>query len=75
MSVIVVLIAASLLTAAGFMIAFIWAVKSGQMDDLHTPALRILWDEGKYRKTDPPGKANNLSGKRSKNAGMKDHFR
>jgi cbb3-type cytochrome oxidase maturation protein len=31
---------------AGVMLAlFVWAVKSGQFDDLHTPALRILIDD------------------------------
>lgn len=31
---------------AGVMLAlFVWAVKSGQFDDLHTPALRILVDD------------------------------
>ncbi len=28
-----------------FIIGFIWAVSDGQMDDLKTPALRILNDE------------------------------
>lgn len=31
---------------AGIMLAlFIWAVKGGQFDDLHTPALRMLVDD------------------------------
>jgi nitrogen fixation-related uncharacterized protein len=28
-----------------FLIAFIWAVKSGQFDDDYTPSVRILLDE------------------------------
>ena len=47
MLVIVVLIAASLLVAIGFLAAFLWAVKSGQYDDKYTPSVRILFDEKK----------------------------
>ena len=47
MSVIVVLIGASLLVATGFLIAYLWAVKNGQYDDKFTPSVRILFDEGK----------------------------
>ena len=47
MLVIVVLIAASLLVALGFLAAFLWAVKSGQYDDKYTPSVRILFDEKK----------------------------
>lgn len=45
MSVIVVLIVASVLVAAAFLAAFVWAVRSGQYDDTTTPAHRILFDE------------------------------
>jgi cbb3-type cytochrome oxidase maturation protein len=44
MSVVVVLIGFSLLVAAGFLFAFIWAVKSGQYDDRYTPSVRILFE-------------------------------
>lgn len=47
MSVIVVLIGASLLVATGFLIAYLWAVKSGQYDDKYTPSVRILFDDSK----------------------------
>ena len=47
MSVIVVLIGASLLVATGFLIAYLWAVKHGQYDDKYTPSVRILFDEEK----------------------------
>lgn len=47
MSVIVVLIGASLLVAIGFLIAYLWAVKSGQYDDKYTPSVRILFDDSK----------------------------
>lgn len=45
MKVIFVLIAASLLVAAGFLIAFLWAVRSGQYDDDYTPSVRILFED------------------------------
>lgn len=45
MSVIIILIGFSLLVATGFLIAFIWAARSGQYDDDYTPAVRILFDD------------------------------
>jgi cbb3-type cytochrome oxidase maturation protein len=47
MSVIVILICASILVAGGFLIAFLWAVKNGQFDDKYTPSVRILFDNNK----------------------------
>ena len=44
MSVIVVLIGFSIIVAAGFLVAFLWAVKSGQYDDDVSPSVRILYD-------------------------------
>jgi cbb3-type cytochrome oxidase maturation protein len=44
-SVVVLLIAAGGTVAAGFLCAFIWAVRSGQFDDTSTPAVRVLLDE------------------------------
>jgi cbb3-type cytochrome oxidase maturation protein len=45
MSVVAVLIGFSLLVATGFLVAFLWAVKSGQYDDKQTPAIRMLMDD------------------------------
>jgi cbb3-type cytochrome oxidase maturation protein len=45
MSVIVILILASLSIALLFLAGFIWAVKSGQFDDTCTPSMRILTDD------------------------------
>lgn len=45
MSVIIILIAFSLAIAITFLIAFLWSVKTGQYDDNHTPAIRILFDD------------------------------
>jgi cbb3-type cytochrome oxidase maturation protein len=45
MSVIAVMIGASLMLAGGFLLAFLWAVRSGQYDDRMTPSIRMLFDE------------------------------
>jgi cbb3-type cytochrome oxidase maturation protein len=45
MSVMFILIFFSVTTAVIFLIAFIWAVKTGQFDDDYTPSVRILLDE------------------------------
>ncbi len=37
----------SLLIATGFVIAFVWAINSGQFDDKFTPSVRILFDDTK----------------------------
>jgi cbb3-type cytochrome oxidase maturation protein len=45
MSVLLILIGISLLVALGFLISFLWSVKSGQYDDDQTPAMRMLFDD------------------------------
>ena len=45
MSVLILLIAFSILIAGGFLAAFIWSVKNGQFDDDYTPSIRILFDD------------------------------
>jgi cbb3-type cytochrome oxidase maturation protein len=45
MSVLYVLLPLSLVLAAAAVVAFVWAVRSGQMDDLDTPSLRVLVEE------------------------------
>lgn len=45
MEVMYLLIAFSLILATGFLLAFIWAVRSGQYDDRDTPSIRMLIDE------------------------------
>jgi cbb3-type cytochrome oxidase maturation protein len=45
MSVILILILASLALALLFLGGFIWAVRSGQFEDTCTPSMRILADE------------------------------
>ena len=45
MSVILILILASLVVALLFLAGFIWSVRSGQYEDTCTPSLRVLMDE------------------------------
>lgn len=45
MKIILYLIIISITVAVGFLAAFFWAVKSGQYDDDHTPAMRILLED------------------------------
>ena len=45
MNIILLLILISLIIASGFLIAFFWAVRSGQYDDDYTPSVRILFDD------------------------------
>ena len=50
MSVVYIALPVALLLAIAGVIAFIWATKSGQMDDLETPGQRVLFDDD-----EPPG--------------------
>ena len=59
MSVIILLIIFSVIVATVFLVAFIWAVRSGQFDDTKSPSVRILFDDqeikpdmGKKHKTE-----------------------
>ena len=45
MNILFVLIIISLIVATGFLIAFLWAVKSGQFEDDYTPSVRMLHDD------------------------------
>jgi cbb3-type cytochrome oxidase maturation protein len=47
MSVIYFLIGLGIVVAGGFLVAFIWAVRSGQYDDDYTPSVRMLFDDYK----------------------------
>ena len=50
MNIILVLIVLSLIVAGGFLIAFFWAVRTGQYDDSYTPSVRILFDDDEIQK-------------------------
>ena len=47
MSAMLILIGFSLSVAIIFLIAFLWAVKSGQYKDRYTPSIRMLFDDKK----------------------------
>ncbi len=50
MSVILVLIITSIVVAVVFLVAFFWAVKSGQYDDTYSPSVRMLFEEKTKKK-------------------------
>jgi cbb3-type cytochrome oxidase maturation protein len=54
MIVIFLLLPLSIVVAAGFLTAFIWAVRSGQYEDTCTPSLRLLLEE-QVRKSEKHG--------------------
>lgn len=45
MGVIIVLVLAGLMVSGGFLFAFLWALDSGQYDDVETPAHRVLFED------------------------------
>lgn len=45
MELIFVLLPFALLFAGAAVVLFVWAARSGQFDDLETPAVRILFDD------------------------------
>ncbi|MGE5316016.1 MAG: cbb3-type cytochrome oxidase assembly protein CcoS [Acidobacteriota bacterium] len=63
MSVIALLIGCSIMVAGGFLVSFLWAVKSGQYADKYTPSVRMLFDDapakdgGTHNTTQPGDKA------------------
>ncbi len=46
MSVLLIVLPLALLIVLGAVGAFVWVVRSGQLDDLDTPQHRILGDDG-----------------------------
>ena len=53
MSVIFLLIPLSIVIAACFLAAFIWAVRSGQFEDTYTPSMRMLWEDRGTKPKEP----------------------
>jgi len=51
MTIVYVLVPFALLMGLGFLWLFVWNAKSGQYEDLVTPAVRILMDECEKEKT------------------------
>ncbi len=52
MSTILFMVAISLILSVTFVFCYLWALSSGQFNDLETPALRILEDDFKIRKNE-----------------------
>jgi cbb3-type cytochrome oxidase maturation protein len=46
MLIVVLLIAVSLLIALIFLGVFYWNLRSGQYDDMYTPSVRMLFEDG-----------------------------
>ncbi len=44
MSVIYLVLPLALIIVGGAVLAFVWSAKTGQYDDLETPAVRVLHD-------------------------------
>jgi cbb3-type cytochrome oxidase maturation protein len=53
MNVLYVLVPLAFLLAAAGVAAFRWAVRSGQFDDVETPAVRVLFDDEPALTTPP----------------------
>ncbi|MFN5583202.1 cbb3-type cytochrome oxidase assembly protein CcoS [Gemmatimonas sp.] len=47
MSVIFIVLPLALVIVSAAVWAFVWSARSGQLDDLETPAVRMLRDEGR----------------------------
>ena len=54
MSVLYLVLPVALLLVAGAVAAFAWAAKRGQFDDLTTPAIRALQDDGDIAQEERP---------------------
>lgn len=45
MSILYIVVPLALLIVAVAVVAYLWAVRDGQMDDLETPGVRVIRDE------------------------------
>ena len=54
MSVILVLVAFSVVLAGSFLAAFFWSVRNGQYDDTYSSSVRILFDDDKPEDKNEP---------------------
>ena len=50
MGTIFILIGISIVLAASFLLAFLWAVRSGQYEDDYSPSVRMLFDSDSKNK-------------------------
>ena len=59
MEMIIALICISVVIAGAFLVAFLLSVKSGQYDDLESPAMRILFDNKENTEKEKNGNTGN----------------
>ncbi len=45
MGVVPLLVVCSIIVAGGFLVAFIYASRKGQYDDMETPSIRMVFDD------------------------------
>ncbi|HEY0742081.1 MAG TPA: cbb3-type cytochrome oxidase assembly protein CcoS [Chryseosolibacter sp.] len=45
MTIIIILISISITIAIGFLVSFLWSLRSGQFDDTYSPSVRLLYDD------------------------------
>lgn len=63
MSVLFIAVPVALLLAGSALVAFFWATRGGQLDDLETPPLRMLLDdEPAPRTAEAPGQPRRVDG-------------
>lgn len=63
MTTIYLMIPVTLFIAGGFLLAYIWSVRSGQFEDTCTPAMRMLSDDKPLSPNEPdfnPNKQNKI---------------
>jgi cbb3-type cytochrome oxidase maturation protein len=52
MNIIILLVLSSVVVAIAFLAAFLWSTATGQYDDIHTPAIRMLFDDRVIKSTE-----------------------
>lgn len=45
MGVMPFLVVASIMVAGGFLVAFFWAARNGQYDDMETPSMKMIFED------------------------------
>jgi cbb3-type cytochrome oxidase maturation protein len=65
MSVLFIAVPAALAFALSAVIAFLWTARSGQLDDLETPPLRMLQDETRSEAFGRRGASDDRRGRRA----------
>jgi len=61
-SVVYIALPVAILLALAGVIAFVWATRSGQMDDLETPGQRVLFDDDEVSTSSRASRSDGSSG-------------